>query len=247
MSVEVCNKVALVTGANRGIGKVIVEALMEAGANKVYAAVRNLESAKPLVDELGHKVVPLHIDLAKPDTIKLAPKIAMDVDIVINNAGILHKESPLSDNVIDALTDEMNINVFGLIHMAKAFAPVLKESGGGAFVQINSTASLRCRSDYTTYSASKAAAYSVTQGLREKLKEQDTLMISVHPGPIATEMADTTGLANNSEPPSSVANSILNALKVGEFHAFTDGYSNRVGAHYQDFAKNVVEAEIAKI
>ncbi|GJM05161.1 MAG: short-chain dehydrogenase [marine bacterium B5-7] len=244
MSFDVKGKVALVTGANRGIGRAIVEGLLEAGASKVYAAVRNLDSVKPLVDKHGDRIVPLHIDLTKPETIKTASSTASDVELVINNAGILYKESPLSVNAIDALADEININVYGLIRMAQVFAPVFKANGGGAFVQLNSAASLRCRSDYTTYSASKAAAYSVTQGLREKLKEQGTQVLSVHPGPIATDMADTTGLADVAEPPSLVVDSIINGLKAGEFHVFPDSYAKQIGVQYQGFAKHIVEADL---
>ena len=244
MSICVNGKVALVTGANRGIGKAIVKGLLEAGASKVYAAVRNLDSAKALVDEFGDKIVPLHIDLARPETIKEAPLAASDVEIVINNAGILHNESPLSGNAIDALADEININVNGLIRMAQAFAPVLKANGGGAFVQLNSVASMKCFADFTTYSASKAAAYSVTQGLREKLKDQGTLVLSVHPGPIATDMANNAGFGDIAEPPSLVADSIISALKAGEFHVFTDTMAKQIGEQYQGFARNIVEADL---
>jgi NAD(P)-dependent dehydrogenase (short-subunit alcohol dehydrogenase family) len=244
MSFDVKGKVALVTGANRGIGKAIVKGLIEAGASKVYAAVRNLDSAKALVDELGNKVIPLHIDLAKPETIKATPAKAGDVELVVNNAGILHPASPLADNAIDALADEININVNGLIRMAQAFAPILKSNGGGAFVQLNSVASIKCFADFTTYSASKAAAYSVTQGLRDKLKAQGTFVLSVHPGPIATDMANSVGFGDIAEPPSLVADSMISALKAGEFHVFTDTMAKQVGAQYQSYAKNIVEADL---
>lgn len=243
MSFDVKDKVALVTGANRGIGKAIVKGLFDAGASKVYAAVRNLDSAQPLVDEYGDKVVPLQIDLAKPDTIKAAPSKASDVEIVVNNAGILHNETPLSVNAIDALADEININVYGLIRMAQAFAPILKANGGGAFVQLNSVASLRCYTNYTTYSASKAAAYSVTLGLKEKLNDQGTQVISVHPGPIATDMTDDTGHGDIAEPPAVVADAIIRALKAGEFHVFPDSLAKQVGKQYQGFARNVLEVD----
>lgn len=247
MRFDIKGKVALVTGANRGIGKAIVTSLLAAKVAKIYAAVRNLDSAMPLVNEYGDSVVPIHIDLARPETISAAASSARDVDLVINNAGILHKESPLSPEAIHALSDEININVYGLIYMAQAFSPVLAANGGGAFVQINSAASLRCRSDYTTYSASKAAAYAVTQGLRGKLKAQGTQVLSVHPGPIATDMAGVTGLVNDAEPPSLVADSIIEALRNGDFHAFPDAYSKRIAQYYQAFAENVVEADLIKI
>lgn len=94
MGFDVQGKVALVTGANRGIGKAIVGSLVEHGANKVYAAVRTLESVQALVDSYGEKVVPIHIDLEKPDTITAAAEVAGDVELLVNNAGVLGTASP---------------------------------------------------------------------------------------------------------------------------------------------------------
>ena len=91
----------------------------------------------------------------------------------------------------------MEINVGGPIRMAQAFAPVLKQNGGGALIQLSSVASIKNFVPFSAYSASKAAAYSVTQSLRDLLSEQDTFVMSVHPGPIATDMGDAAGLTEN--------------------------------------------------
>lgn len=244
MSFNVENKVALVTGANRGIGKTIVEALIAKGASKVYAAVRNPDSAKPLVEALGDKVVPIEIELSKPETIIAAAKQAKDVELVINNAGILLNAHPLAADAYDSLLKEIDINVGGLIRMAQAFAPVLKANGGGAFVQLNSVASMKNFTDFTTYSASKAAAYSVTQGLKEALEEQGTQVLSVHPGPIDTEMANNAGLGDMAEPPTLVADDIIKALAAGEFHSFPDSMAKQIWEQYQSYAKNIVEVNL---
>ena len=200
MSFDIDGKVALVTGANRGIGKAILESLLQHGASKVYAGVRKLDSAAPLVEQHGDQVVPLHIDLNAPETITAAAQTADDVQLVVNNAGVLRTATPLADDAIDALQFEIDINVIGLIRMAQAFAPVLKSNGGGAFAQLNSVASMKCFADFATYSASKAASYSITQGLREQLDGQGTAVLSVHPGPIATDMADAAGIGDIAEP-----------------------------------------------
>ena len=246
MSFTVQDKVALVTGANRGIGKSIVETLLKNGASKVYAAVRNPDSAADLVRASGGRVVAVELDLGKPATIAAAAKTAKDVQLVVNNAGVLKTASPLDAGAIDALQFEINVNVYGLIRMAQAFAPVLAANGGGAFVQLNSVVSLKSFADFATYSASKAAAYSITQGLRDKLKGQGTLVVSVHPGPIATDMADSAGLGAVAEPASLVADGIVAALAAGEFHVFPDTMARNFWSAYQGFARAVVEAEVSE-
>ena len=246
MNYDIKDKVVLITGANRGIGKVLVDSFIEQGAAKVYAAVRVLESAFPLVEKYGNKVVPIQIDLGNPQSIFTAAETAKDVEIVVNNAGILKNSTPLENNAIAALESEMNINVYGLIYMAQAFAPVLKTNGGGAFIQLNSVVSMKSFAKFATYSASKAAAYSITQALRDLLSKQGTIVLSVHPGPIATDMGDAAGLTEIAEPPSLVADAILAALKVGDFHVFPGSMAKQIGSAYKSFAENVVEANISE-
>ncbi len=246
MSFDVRDQVALVTGANRGIGKAITESLLQHGAKKVYAAVRNVASVAPLVAEHGVQVMPVECDLTKPETIAAAAQTARDVTLVINNAGVLKTATAFSADAIESLKFEMDVNVYGLIHIVQAFAPVLKRNGGGAFVQLNSVASLKSFPAFTTYCASKAAAYSITQALRSLLKEQGTLVLSVHPGPIDTDMGDAAGLGEIAEPPALVGESIVECLKAGKFHAFPDSMATQVGEAYRSFAHNFVEAEPAE-
>ncbi len=236
-------KVALVTGANRGIGRTIVETFLERGVRKVYLGVRNLESVVDLEQQYADRVTPIHIDLSRPSTIISAAANAQDVDIVINNAGILKNASPLQPESIDALETQMDINVAGLLRMAQAFAPVLKANGGGAFVQLNSIASLRSFPAFATYAASKAAAYSITQALRHEMAEQNTVVLSVHPGPIATDMANNAGLSDIAEPPGLVAEGIIEALNKGECHLFPDTMARELWQEYENFARKVIEIE----
>ncbi|MED5509318.1 MAG: SDR family oxidoreductase [Pseudomonadota bacterium] len=236
-------KVALVTGANRGIGRTIIETFLERGVRKVYLGVRNLESVADLEQQYADRVTPIHIDLSRPSTIISAAANAQDVDIVINNAGILKNASPLQPESIEALETQMEINVAGLLRMAQAFAPVLKANGGGAFVQLNSIASLRSFPAFATYAASKAAAYSITQALRHEMAEQNTVVLSVHPGPIATDMANNAGLSDIAEPPGLVAEGIIEALKKGECHLFPDTMARELWQEYENFARKVIEIE----
>ncbi len=246
MAYDIQDRVVLITGANRGIGKVLVETFLDAGIAKVYAAVRNLTSVEPLVQRYGERVVPVHLDLADPGSIVEAARQSADVEVVINNAGVLRTAQVLDPNAIQALQFEADINVYGLIRMAQAFAPVLAANGGGAFVQLNSVVSMKSFASFATYSASKAAAYSITQALREQLRPQGTAVMSVHPGPIATDMGDAAGLTEIAEPPTLVAKGIIDGLRAGDFHVFPDSMARQIGHAYADFAANVVEADISE-
>ncbi len=246
MGFDVSGKTALVTGANRGIGRSIVERLLEAGAAKIYAAVRDPKSIAELEASSGGRVVGLSLDLSQPASIAAAAKRAHDVELVINNAGVLRVANPLADDALEALDFEIDVNVKGLIRMAQAFAPVLAANGGGAFVQLNSVASLRNFADFATYSASKAASYSITQGLRDLLRKNGTQVISVHPGPIATDMANAAGLSDLAEPPTVVADGIVAALAADEFHVFPDKMAKSIWQAYEGFARSVVESPVSE-
>ena len=246
MAYDINNKVILVTGSNRGIGKVILESFIEHGAAKVYAAVRNLETAKSLVDKYGAKIVPIAVDLSKNASIYESAKIAKDVNIVINNAGTFRRGELFAEDILESLEFHMKTNVYGVVTMAKAFAPVLKMNGGGVFCQLNSVVSMKTFPDFSAYCASKAASYSITQSLKELLGKQGTRVLSVHPGPIATDMGDAAGLTEVAEPPTLVAEAILEALKGNNFHVFPDSMAKQIGEAYHSFAHNIVEANLSE-
>ena len=119
---DIMSKTALVTGANRGIGKAIAESFLDNGAAKVYAAVRTLDSALPLTQEYGDSIVPIRIDLDEPETIAVAAETAKDVQAMVNNAGVLRVSTPVADDAIESLDFEMKTNIFGLIRMAHRIA-----------------------------------------------------------------------------------------------------------------------------
>ena len=244
MTYDIMNKTILVTGANRGIGKSIVEEFINQGAAKIYAAVRNIESVESLVTKYGDKVVPIQVDLSNDETIIAAAKIAQDVDVVINNGGVGSKTSVLDTNAMETLAFELDVNVYGLIRIARAFGPILKANGGGAFVQLNTIGSLKTVEGLDTYCASKAASYAITQGLRQSLAKQGTLVVSVHPGPIDTDILKGTDLEGIAEPPSIVAKGIIETLKNGEFHLFPDSVAKQVGSAYESFAKDVILTDV---
>ncbi len=251
MSIQIKDKVALVTGSNRGIGKAIVEEFLAEGATKVYLAVRDIESTNELVSRYGDKVVPVRIDVSDTDTVKAAAQIANDVNIVVNNAGVLELASGLDEHAESAFLREANINVLGLLRVAQAFAPVIEKNAQtshtkGALVQLNSVASIKNFSALTTYSASKAASYSITQGLKEDLAPRGIDVISVHPGPIATDMADNAGMGDIGEPPAIVAKAIVSGLANGTFHVFPDSMAKDFEAGYASYAANVIEQVVTE-
>ncbi len=244
MGFDIPGQTALVTGAGRGIGLAITETLLTRGAARVYGAVRRPEQLQSLVDQYGERLVPLHLDLVDEESVQAAAAQATDVSLVINNAGVLENVSALADDAIEDLRRTMDANVYGLLRMAHSFAPILKASGGGAFVQLNSIASLRGSPKFSTYCASKAAAYSLTQALRALLHDQGTAVMSVHPGPIATDMGANAGFGDEAEPPQVVADAIMDGLRDGVFHVFPDTMAQKVHAAYQSFAEKVIEYEL---
>ncbi|MDP0491111.1 MAG: SDR family oxidoreductase [Verrucomicrobiota bacterium JB023] len=241
MSLTIENKVALVTGANRGIGKAIVETFIENGAAKVYLAVRDTNSTKELEERYGDKVVTVKADLADKDTLYQLPKVAGDVDVLVNNAGVGKPCPTLGDSFADVLETTLQVNVYGLLHLAEAYADILAEKKG-ALVQLNSIASLKNFPHLSLYSASKAASYSLTQGLRSEFADRGISVLSVHPGPIDTDLADEAGF-ENAPPPSVVAEGIVKSLAAGDFHLFPDEMAQQFEAAYQPFRDQVVMAE----
>ena len=158
------------------------------------------------------------------------------------------KPHPLDGNAIEALKTEMDVNVYGLMAMAQAYAPILKQNSDPvadertAFVQLNSVASFRCSGkDVATYSATKAAAYSITQALAQELEPHHVCVLSVHPGPVRTEMLPER-LRALAAAPSAVAEEVARALADGTpLHVFPDPHSKQLATIMRPFLTKVVE------
>jgi NAD(P)-dependent dehydrogenase (short-subunit alcohol dehydrogenase family) len=200
--------VALVTGANRGLGKAYAAALLAAGATTVYAAARDPSA---ITDP---KLVPVPLDVTRPDQIAAAAAQCGDVSILINNAGVMHSSPMLAEGSEAAMRAEMEVNVYGVLGMVRVFAPILKRNGGGAIVNVLSVVSWFTLPINATYCASKHAALVVTEAARIELKAQGTRVLGVHAGYIDTDM--TAGLVQPKTSPQQVAERTLKALRGGD-------------------------------
>ena len=219
MKIEAC--VALVTGANRGIGEALVYELLKCGASKVYAGARDPAQLDGLISA-DRRVVPLELDVTKPEHAQSAARLASDVNLLINNAGIAHYGVTLLDEAAIAnLREELEVNLFGILHMFRAFLHVIGHNNG-AIANILSGAAIQHNPMLGSYSCTKAAALSLTVGMRALLRERNTLVSSVIVGGVDTRLSkDIPGFVVKATP-QSVAAAILGGLERGEEDIDTD-------------------------
>ena len=212
---EIRGKVALVTGANRGLGRAFAEALLHAGAAKVYAGARDPSTVHDL------RLTPVRLDVTSSRDVVRAAEACGDVEILINNAGAMLATPVLAANSEDALRREMEVNVFGPLAIAKSFAPVLARNGGGVLVNMLSVVSLYVYPFNSTYCATKHAALAITDGLRIQLRGQGTRVTAVYAGLIDTDM----GAALSSGPKASaqqVAAKTVEGIRADLEHIVAD-------------------------
>ncbi|MGA7237378.1 MAG: SDR family oxidoreductase [Bryobacteraceae bacterium] len=220
MRIENC--IAVVTGANRGLGKAYVDALLAAGAAKVYAGARDLASVRTT----SERVVPLRLDVTQEHQVLAAAERCADVTLLINNAGIMKSCPMLADGSEGVLRAEMEVNVFGVLRMVRAFAPVLAKNGGGAIVNMLSVVSWFVNPSNATYCASKYAALAVTDAVRFQLKSQGTQVVAVHAGYIDTDMA--AGVDSPKVSAQQVAERTLDGVREGRNSVRADQRSEEV-------------------
>jgi NAD(P)-dependent dehydrogenase (short-subunit alcohol dehydrogenase family) len=244
MAFRIAGTTALVTGANRGIGRALVEALLARGAAKIYATARRPEALAEVVAASGGRVVPLKLDVTRPEDVRVAAAAAADVRLLLNNAGVVAKfDAALTDpGWLAAARDEFEVNVLGLLSVTQAFAPILARHGGGAILNVNSVAGLVAFPVLATYSASKAAVHSLTQATRVLLAPQGTFVAGVYPGPIDTDMARDFPMEKTS--PAAAALAILDGLEAGDEEIFPDRTSQQLGELFLHSPK-ALERQIA--
>jgi NAD(P)-dependent dehydrogenase (short-subunit alcohol dehydrogenase family) len=213
---------ALVTGANRGLGRAFVQALLDRGAAKVYAGARNPGT----VDVTDARVVPVQMDITNPDDIATAARHCTDVSLLFNNAGAMLLSPFLSAPDMSAARAEMETNYFGTLAMTRAFAPVLAAAGGGGLVNVLSVVSWYASAFNASYCASKSAEWALTNALRVELHAQRTLVVGVHAGFIDTDMAAAVDDPKISA--HEVARQTLDAIEHGRPEVLADEWTRHV-------------------
>ncbi len=213
---------ALVTGANRGLGRVYARELVSRGAARVYGAARDAGG----VTEPG--VIPIALDITDPARVAQVAEQCADVTLLVNNAGVLKASTFLSAPDPGAARAEMETNYFGTLSMCRAFAPVLGANGGGAIVNMLSVTSFYTNPFNASYGASKAAGWSLTNGVRLELHHQGTLVVAVHAGFIDTDMAALVDAPKLS--PESVARQVFDAVEASQVEVLADERTRTVKA-----------------
>jgi NAD(P)-dependent dehydrogenase (short-subunit alcohol dehydrogenase family) len=227
--------VALVTGANRGIGRAITDALLERGAKKVYATARDPKTLEALKQRYGSRVVPLRLDVTRADQVAEIARQAPDVELLFNNAGLAEARELTSEAIVDQARREMEVNYFGPLRLLQRFADTLAQRGG-AIVNIGSAAGLTNLPFVPTYSASKAALHSLTQGSRALLAARGVAVLGVYAGPVDTDMSKEFAFEKTS--PQDVAKAVLDGVEAGNEDIFPDPFAVAFGEQFHSSPKD---------
>lgn len=211
--------VALVTGANRGLGRHFARQLLERGAARVYATARRPET----IDLPG--VVPLRLDVTDEGEVEAAAAEAGDVALLVNNAGISHWTNLVTGDLA-AVRAEMETNFWGTLAMVRAFAPVLAANGGGAILNVLSAQSWFAYPSTNGYHATKAAQWALTNGVRMELAEQGTLVTGLHLGAVNTDFS--AAYDGPKGDPAVAVRAGLDALEAGAIETLADDWSAHV-------------------
>jgi len=214
------NATVLITGANRGIGLAFAKAALARGARKVYAGARDPKS----VTLPG--VTPIRLDVNSLDEIAAAVRVAGDVTVVINNAGIAQFGDLLAQDAEACLRQQLETNVIGVLRVSQAFAPVLAANGGGALLNVASVASWITSPVLAGYAVTKSATWSLSNGLRNALRGQQTQVLTLHMAFVDTDM--TQRIAAPKSTPEDIVARAFDALEAGADEVLADEMTQRV-------------------
>jgi NAD(P)-dependent dehydrogenase (short-subunit alcohol dehydrogenase family) len=204
---------ALVTGANRGLGRHFAQKLLDRGAAKVYATARRPE----LVDLPGVDVVKL--DITDDVSVASAAAVAREVNLVINNAGVSTYQDLVTGD-IDKIRQEVDTNLWGTLAVVRAFAPILAANGGGAILNVLSRMSWLSFMGANAYAVAKAAEWSLTNGIRLELAAQGTLVSGLFLSATDTDMMAGWDIPKND--PLEVVRLALDGIEEGRLEIIVD-------------------------
>jgi NAD(P)-dependent dehydrogenase (short-subunit alcohol dehydrogenase family) len=216
---DLTNAVAVVTGANRGLGRHLAQQMLGRGA-KVYAAARNPES----IDLPG--AIPVRLDVTDPASVERAAEAAPDATLLINNAGSSTGQTLIGGD-LDRIRLEMETHYFGTLHMTRAFAPIIESNGGGAILNVLSVLSWAHPGSIGAYSAAKAAAWGQTDAVRDELAPKGIAVSALHVGYMDTDMAASIP-ADQKTDPAIVAGIALDGVAAGQTEIIADDVTRAV-------------------
>lgn len=214
------DSVVFITGANRGLGLAFAKAALAAGAKKVYGAARDPAS----ITLAG--VTPVALDVTDVAQVEAAAQACGEVTLLVNNAGISRNANLLGAGAIEAARAELETNFFGVWSVVRAFAPVLARNGGGAVLNVLSALAWTTFPSVATYSTTKSAAWSLSNGLRNELAAQGTQVTSLHVGYMDTDMA--AHAQGEKASPDQVARQALAGVEAGQFEVLADETSRQL-------------------
>lgn len=222
--------VALITGANRGVGRALAEALLSRGATKVYVAARTPSTLAPVLAVDPDRLHAIHLDLTDLGSVEAAAAAAPDITLLVNNAAVMQQSFTL-DSERGVLIEQLMTNTVGTADVIRAFAPVISASGGGRIVNVMSLQSLAGSTGFDGYSASKAGLHSLTQSLRPALRGLGIAISGVYPGGIDTDMLREFDTLKSSA--RAVAEGILDGVAAGQDDIFPDPVAQLAGEIYR--------------
>ncbi|WP_315743665.1 MULTISPECIES: SDR family NAD(P)-dependent oxidoreductase [unclassified Bradyrhizobium] len=237
------NSVVLLTGANGGIGRAFVQELLKRGASKIYLGARNTASLKPLLAE-SDKLVPVQLDVTKAEQIANAAKMAGDITLLINNAGMAGFSGALSSKDLTKARQEMEVNYFGVLALSQALRAAPAFQKGGAVINVLSFLALATLPVVGTYSASKSAALALTRTLRAELKERGVQVLGVLPVQVDTPLG--APLPEPRLTPQEVATGTLDALEAGAEEVFPGALSEGAAQAFKNDPAGL-QANLAKL
>jgi NAD(P)-dependent dehydrogenase (short-subunit alcohol dehydrogenase family) len=222
ITMHIQDSVILVTGGNRGLGKSLVQAFLDAGARKIYVGCRTLiETSDP-------RLQPIKLDITNAYDVAAAAETCQDITILVNNAGIANNTTFITAPSLAQAREEIETNYIGPLAMARAFAPILKRNGGGTLVNVLSVLSWFTSPAAATYCASKYAELSLTEGIRIELRSQGTQVIAVYLGYMDTDMSAHINAPKTR--PEEVAASIIEGIRNKHEEVFADKLSHEIKA-----------------